>query len=301
MKRVLWFACLLLACLGVMQGCKEALPEITYPFKIYYKELSFAGIDYYGYEPEQTEPEKLIQELWEVLCQSDLENEYISIVPEDVMLLRTVLENGNLELYFNESYQSLDTVSELLLRAGIVRTMCQVDTVETVTFFVNEKPLTNSTYAPLGAQKAADYVDLVGNGLGNMKRTVLTLYYANEEGDTLIKKRQDVVYESSYSLEKDVIKRLTESDEEEGFYSVLPESIQVISIGVRDHICYVNFDSSFLTDAREIDGNLIVYAIVNSLTEIPEIQKVQILINGDSNVVFRNISLSSPLEQNLSY
>ena len=36
----------------------------------------------------------------------------------------------------------------------------------------------------------------------------------------------------------------------------------MISISVKDKICYVNFDSSFLTDALSIDGNLIVYSIV---------------------------------------
>ena len=70
----------------------------------------------------------------------------------------------------------------------------------------------------------------------------------------------------------------------------------MISISVKDKICYVNFDSSFLTDALSIDGNLIVYSIVNSLTELPDVQRVQI-----SNIVFRDISLSSPLERNLNY
>ena len=75
----------------------------------------------------------------------------------------------------------------------------------------------------------------------------------------------------------------------------------MISISVKDNICYVYFDSSFLTDALSIDGNLIVYSIVNSLTELPDIQRVQIMVDGDSNIVFRDISLSNPLERNLNY
>lgn len=56
-----------------------------------------------------------------------------------------------------------------------------------------------------------------------------------------------------------------------------------------------------MTDALSIDGNLIVYSIVNSLTELPDVQRVQIMVDGDSNIVFRDISLSSPLERNLNY
>ena len=75
--------------------------------------------------------------------------------------------------------------------------------MESVTFFVDEKPLTNSSFAPLGAQTASDYVDIIENGLSSQKKTTLTLYYANaEKGDALVKKIQNVVYESSYSIER---------------------------------------------------------------------------------------------------
>ena len=173
--------------------------------------------------------------------------------------------------------------------------------MESVTFFVDEKPLTNSSFAPLGAQTASDYVDIIENGLSSQKKTTLTLYYANEKGDALVKKIQNVVYESSYSIEKDVINRLIQGPFEDGYFRTLPANLQVISISVKDKICYVNFDSSFLTDALSIDGNLIVYSIVNSLTELPDVQRVQIMVDGDSNIVFRDISLSSPLERNLNY
>ena len=144
-------------------------------------------------------------------------------------------------------------------------------------------------------------VDIIENGLSSQKKTTLTLYYANEKGDALVKKIQNVVYESSYSIEKDVINRLIQGPFEDEYFRTLPANLQVISISVKDKICYVNFDSSFLTDALSIDGNLIVYSIVNSLTELPDIQRVQIMVDGDSNIVFRDISLSNPLERNLNY
>ena len=103
------------------------------------------------------------------------------------------------------------------------------------------------------------------------------------------------------AIEKDVINRLIQGPFEDEYFRTLPANLQVISISVKDKICYVNFDSSFLTDALSIDGNLIVYSIVNSLTELPDVQRVQIMVDGDSNIVFRDISLSSPLERNLNY
>ena len=297
-KKMILALFFLLLCTAV--GCsKKSAPKEG--VRVYYRELSENGINSYLYQLAATEQEAIMNELWTKLTQSDAEEERISLVPSDLKLIRSVVENSSLELYFNRSYQDMDTVSELLFRAGVVKTFCQVEGIESVTFFVNEKPLTNSAYAPLGAQTAADYVDIIENGLSSQKKATLTLYYANEKGDALVKKIQDVVYESSYSIEKDVINRLIQGPFGDGYYRTLPANLQVISIGVKDKICYVNFDSTFLTDALSIDGNLIVYSIVNSLTELADVQRVQIMVDGDSNIVFRDISLGIPLERNLNY
>ncbi len=298
MKKIILMLLSLLLCL--IAGCsRKAVTKEG--LRVYYRELSESGIVSQLYKPSSTDQEAVITELWTKLSKSNSEEERLSLIPSDLKLVRFSVENSSLELYFDSSYQYMDTVSELLFRAGIVKTFCQVEGIESVAFFVDEKPLTNSSYAPLGVQTSADYVDIIGNGLSSQKKVTLTLYYADEKGDALIKKLQDVVYESSYSIEKDVINRLIQGPFGDGYFRTLPANLQLISIGVKDKICYVNFDSSFLTDALSIDGNLIVYSIVNSLTELADVQRVQIMVNGDSNIVFRDISLGSPLERNLNY
>ena len=45
-----------------------------------------------------------------------------------------------------------------------------------------------------------------------------------------------------------------------------------------------------------------IYSIVNSLTELPTISKVQISVNGDTGGVYRDsYSLGSMYERNLTY
>ena len=44
----------------------------------------------------------------------------------------------------------------------------------------------------------------------------------------------------------------------------------------------------------------VIYSIVNSVTECSSVSRVQIAINGDSNVMFQeSIKLSEPLSRNL--
>ena len=50
----------------------------------------------------------------------------------------------------------------------------------------------------------------------------------------------------------------------------------------------------------EVKEDIIVYSIVNSLVELNSVNNVQISINGDSNLKYRNeIDLSTPLIRNL--
>ena len=45
-----------------------------------------------------------------------------------------------------------------------------------------------------------------------------------------------------------------------------------------------------------------VYSSVNSLAELPGVQRVQILVDGGSDVMFQDvISLKEPLERRLEY
>ncbi len=50
-----------------------------------------------------------------------------------------------------------------------------------------------------------------------------------------------------------------------------------------DGVCYVNLDEMFLNQNQEISEPVVLYSIVDSLTELTGIDKVQISINGDTS------------------
>ena len=75
-----------------------------------------------------------------------------------------------------------------------------------------------------------------------------------------------------------------------------PET-KIVNILTKDGICYVNLDSSFLTVVNNVSTEVAVYAIVNSLVELDNINKVQILVNGEVPTTFSN----STFERNLDY
>ena len=73
-----------------------------------------------------------------------------------------------------------------------------------------------------------------------------------------------------------------------------------MNVSLNENICYINFDSTFLNNTLEVKEYIPIYSIVNSLSEISTVSKVQITINGSQDVMFRDvISLNTQFERNL--
>ena len=71
-------------------------------------------------------------------------------------------------------------------------------------------------------------------------------------------------------------------------------------MSLNENICYINFDSTFLNNTLEVKEYIPIYSIVNSLSEISTVSKVQITVNGSQEVMFRDaISLNTQFERNL--
>ena len=82
--------------------------------------------------------------------------------------------------------------------------------------------------------------------------------------------------------------------------AVVPSEAKVKSVVARERIVYVDFSDEIVThgfggSSREI---LAVGAIVNTLTEFPEVERVQILVEGKKvNTLFGHMDISEPLSR----
>ena len=74
-----------------------------------------------------------------------------------------------------------------------------------------------------------------------------------------------------------------EGPKKSGLQATIPTGTKLITITVVDSVCYVNLDEMFLNQNKEINEQVVLFSIVDSLTELPSIEKVQISINGDTS------------------
>ena len=131
----------------------------------------------------------------------------------------------------------------------------------------------------------------------------LKLYFANADGTMLIATNRTMAYNTNISMEKLVVEQLLSgpaSDVADVVYPTINPNTKVLSISVKDGICYVNFDENFLTQIYSVSSDVAIYSIVNSLAELTQVNKVQISVNGETNIMFReSVSLSTIFERNL--
>ena len=80
----------------------------------------------------------------------------------------------------------------------------------------------------------------------------------------------------------------------------IPKGTKLLSVSIKDGICYLNFDEGLRKIVSGVTPEVVIYSIVNSVIESGAVNKVQISINGDSNIMYQeSISLSEPLSRNL--
>lgn len=104
-------------------------------------------------------------------------------------------------------------------------------------------------------------------------------------------------------FEKVIVEELIKGPRNKTLVSTIPNDTVLLSIETfdTDDICYVNFSRSYIENEKweELGEDLIIWSIVNSLTQLDTIQKVQILVEGEKiDYVHSEYSLNQPFSRN---
>lgn len=209
------------------------------------------------------------------------------------------VEDGKLVINVDKAYSELSVTTEVLVRAAVVRTLTQLSNVKYVTITLEGSQLYDNAGELVGWMNAEQFINNDGNEINTYELVKVKLYFANADGDKLIAAYREKHYSTNTPLERFVVEELIAgpSGQIEGLYPVINPETKIINILTKDGICYVNLDSSFLTVVNNVSTEVAVYSIVNSLVELDNINKVQILVNGEVPSTFSN----STFERNLDY
>ena len=299
MKKITIGLLALLGCLLGLSACEKNKPDTSNGFMVYYLSNNEMKVEAKPYELTTTRTDEQIDELLECLSSNPEKLEYKAPLAMGFTVLSTEFKDQKVLLDVDESYLELPTTTEILIRAALVRTLTQLENVKYVEITVQGNPLYDVVGELVGLMNKEQFIDNDGNEINTYELTKVKLYFANETGDKLIATYREKHYSTNTPLERFVIEELLvgPSGQLDGIYPCVNPETKIISVMTKDGICYVNLDSTFLSVVGNVSLDTSVYAIVNTVAELNNISKVEILINGEPSEVIG----TSTFERNLDY
>ncbi|MBQ8298532.1 MAG: GerMN domain-containing protein [Clostridia bacterium] len=127
---------------------------------------------------------------------------------------------------------------------------------------------------------AANDLEVAKESGENLSKVLL--YFLNSENELVNEYRFVSLDDLKTDMPKLIMTELLNGPSIEENKSALPDGVQLISIEIRDNVASVNFSKEFVSQSEGEDARLAkISAVVNTLTEIKEIDTVEILVEGE--------------------
>ncbi len=301
LKTINFILCLIMA--FNLTSCKGSSEEKDKNMvKVYYVNSEESGIIFHEYVVKASidDTDAVIDELLVQMETMPEKLEYEAPINGSISLISYECSGGLLTLDFDSSYSETDATTEILDRAAMVRTLTQVPGVDHVAFMVGGVPLTDKEGNIIGNMSADSFVYNAGNEINTYEKVELVLYFASDDGQSLVPVYRSVVYNSNILMQRLAIEQLISGPNNDVSNPTLNAQTKINSVSVRDGVCYVDFDNNFLIQPNAVSAEVALYSLVNTICAISDVNKVQISVGGSTDVIFmESISLNTTFERNL--
>ena len=135
--------------------------------------------------------------------------------------------------------------------------------------------------------------------MAEISDSVIALYHLADE-NKLKRETYSVAVSGKLSTERFILERLAMKPDNEAYESAYINNDGFIGVETRGGICFVNLKNSFLQDNTGDDEKeqAVIYSMVNSLTELSDVDGVMFLIDGKRVRNFGSVDISGILTAN---
>lgn len=272
--------------LGTVAFSSCGKKETESKYKIYYVNEEQGEVLAESFVPSEETTQTMLEEMTEKLNKKNAEGH--TLLPENIEIQSCVDDDGMIRVDFNQEYHDLNPVDEVLLRASIVKDYVQIPNIYLVTITAEGTPIVDSQGQEIGAMSLDSFLENTGKEIMAYQYKELNLYFTNEEGNQLVPEARQVYYNGNTPIEKVIVEQLLRGPGESGHYATLPSDTRIVGVSVADGIAYVNLGKQFVDEALSVDAQIPIYSIVNSLIDAGNVSQVQISINGDTSLLFKD-------------
>ena len=285
----------------LLTGCRKKVVQEENTVKaegdylIYYTEQDGLSLVSKIYHPSEESFDGIMNELLNELVNPP-SGDVSSAVPASVRINECVMGVDNLTVDLNASYLGLTNIQQVLLRAAIVKTLVQLPGVISVSITEDGQQILESDGTAASGMNDDSFVVSSGQGINSYRVSPLKLYFATPNGDTLAEEMRSTFYSTNVIMEKVVTEQVIAGPANTALQPVVQPALLVNSVTVTpDMICEIDLDRPFLEDYnQQVSPEACLYAFVNSICSNCDIEGVQFLIDGESDVRFRD---TIPLNQ----
>lgn len=220
------------------------------------------------------------------------------VMSRDTEITRAVLMNdGRLTVEFSQEFLSDDSPENVLNVYAVVKTLCSTPCVSQVKVLVEGKAIRDRDGNKLDFISASD-INLEAEEYHSEMRQI-ALYFADETKTKLVREMRSIKITDQQPIEQYIINELIKGTHTKGIKSLLSDETVLASVDVEDNICYLNFKSGFISENSGDDTHekLVIYSIVNSLTELQTISRVQIYMDGKRINEFGSVRIKDYLSR----
>ena len=243
--------------------------------------------------------EDSIQPLVEMLIEGPQNTvDHTNAIPHGTTVLSVTSDNEYVTIDFSKEFYGETTAADMLAAFTIVNTVCSRPDAGKVIITVEGKNLIDPNKIEFGAL-GKDDIEYEG-AKSNENIIYLRLYFASQKEEMLIGEYRSVSLKNKEPHAKLAILALMRGPENSTAMGLIPHEAKLKDVKINDSVCFVNFSRDFLD--RRVQGEaaekLCIYSIVNTLTEIDGIHKVQFLIDGQRVESFGSVAINESLERN---
>lgn len=198
----------------------------------------------------------------------------------------------------SHSFMSGDAARDTLAAYSVIKTLCGIEGVDRVKVTVEKNDIPDSEGKAIGF--LADEDINLSTDTNTSETRELTLYFIDKKTNLLAPEMRKIKVTDQLPLAQYIITELINGTTNENYRNVLDPRTTLNGVTITDNICFVNFQPNFLTrneDTKE-EELLTVYAVVNSLTQLDSIGRVQFLIDGKKAEYFGEVPFDSLFERN---
>ena len=219
------------------------------------------------------------------------EDDLFSPFPRGTSVVDLYQDGTLLTVRLSRSYDGMDGVEKTLADACLTLTLTQLDGVERVCL-LGEDQAADPEFPGYAAE---DFVLLDTGSL--VSEQSLKLYFADENDRYLLTELRQVIPTDPATEAEYLVNQLIAGPREADRYPAIPNETSLLGIAVSDGLCTVNFSAAFLDDRPHTEAGewMTVYSVVNTLTQLEDIDQVLLLCQGETIPYYRYMRLDQPL------